>query len=180
MLPPSDRKAAASRGEICTAPITTSKGKQERQNAFLDALRTLPDIEITFGRFQPDPKSCDKCGHANFHPQEKKTDVNIATNLICDAIDDKFDSAILVPADWEIVSEIEAVKRLKPGKRITVAFPPWSLLERIREHLPRDDTNLGCGFPQVPTTGNYQARRIAGYCAAAQILWPERLASRCH
>jgi hypothetical protein len=83
-----------------------------------------PDTEIIFGRFQPDPKSCDKCGHANFHPQEKKTDVNIATNLICDALDDKFDTALLITADSDLVPAIEAVKKLKPQKRITVAFPP--------------------------------------------------------
>jgi hypothetical protein len=29
-----------------TSPITTGKGKQERQNAFLDAVRTLRDTEM--------------------------------------------------------------------------------------------------------------------------------------
>ena len=107
-----------------TAPITGSKGKQDRQNAFLDALRTFPEIEIIFGRFQNDPKHCDRCGHSNFHPQEKKTDVNIATNLICDALGDKYDTAILVTADSDIVPAIQAVRKLKPTKRIVVAFPP--------------------------------------------------------
>ena len=107
-----------------TAPITGNKGKQERQNAFLDALRTMSEIEIIFGRFQNDPKQCDHCGHSNFHPQEKKTDVNIATNLICDALGDKYDTAILVTADSDVVPAIEAVKKLKPNKRIVVAFPP--------------------------------------------------------
>jgi len=55
-----------------TAAITASKGKQERQNAYLDALRTLPKVEITFGRFEPDRKQCDRCGHPAYHPQEKK------------------------------------------------------------------------------------------------------------
>lgn len=107
-----------------TAPITGSKGKQERQNAFLDALRTCPGVEIIFGRFQNEPKQCDHCGHSNFHPQEKKTDVNIATNLICDGLVDKYDTAILVTADSDVVPAIEAVKKLKPKKRIVVAFPP--------------------------------------------------------
>ncbi len=107
-----------------TAPITGSKGKQERQNAYLDALRTLPLVEIVFGRFEPNRNECDRCGHPAYHPQEKKTDVNIATALICDALDNKYDTAILVTGDSDIVPALEAVKRLKPEKRLVAAFPP--------------------------------------------------------
>ena len=64
-----------------TSPISSNEGKQERQNKYLDALRTRPLIEIIFGRFQPDRKECDRCGHPASRPQEKKTDVNIAVNM---------------------------------------------------------------------------------------------------
>ncbi len=107
-----------------TAPITGSKGKQERQNAFLDALRTLPKLQIIFGRFEPNRDECDKCGHPGYHPQEKKTDVNIATALICDALSDSYDTAILVTGDSDLVPAVESVFRLRPGKRIVPAFPP--------------------------------------------------------
>jgi uncharacterized LabA/DUF88 family protein len=107
-----------------TAPITGSMGKQGRQNAYLDAIRTLPLIEITFGRFEPDRKECDKCGHPAYHPQEKKTDVNIATALICDALEEKYDTAIIVTGDSDLVPAIEAVKTLRPDKRFVAAFPP--------------------------------------------------------
>ena len=107
-----------------TSPISTGKGKQERQNAYLDALRTQPLVEIIFGRFQPDRKECDKCGHPAYHPQEKKTDVNIATNLICDALEDQYDTAVLVTGDSDLVPALEAVKRLTPQKRLVIAFPP--------------------------------------------------------
>src|SRR5258708_7945908 len=66
------------------APIIDSPDKQDRQNKYFDALRTRENLEIILGRFEPDRKDCDKCGHPGFHPQEKKTDVNIATNLIID------------------------------------------------------------------------------------------------
>ena len=107
-----------------TAPISGNKGKQERQNAYLDALRTIPSLNIVFGRFQPDRKECDKCGHPAYHPQEKKTDVNIATSLICDAIEDRYDTAVLISGDSDLTPAIHAVRRLKPDKRIIVAFPP--------------------------------------------------------
>jgi uncharacterized LabA/DUF88 family protein len=107
-----------------TAPIIGREGKRERQNAFLDALRTLPKVEIIFGRFQPDRKECDRCGHPAYHPQEKKTDVNIATALICDALDEKYDTAIIITGDSDLVPAVQAVKRLRPEKRVLAAFPP--------------------------------------------------------
>lgn len=107
-----------------TSPISGSKGKQDRQNSFLDALRTLPNCNITFGRFEPDRRECDNCGKAAFHPQEKKTDVNIAVSLIRDALNDLYDTAILITADSDLVPAVEAVKKLKPEKRLVVAFPP--------------------------------------------------------
>lgn len=112
------------RTKYFTAPIIASPQKQERQNKYLDALRTVPNLDVILGRFQPDRKECDKCGHPAYHPQEKKTDVNIATHLICDALEDRFDTAIIVSGDSDLSPAIEAVKRLKPGKRIVVAFPP--------------------------------------------------------
>jgi uncharacterized LabA/DUF88 family protein len=116
-----------------TAPIIGSKGKQARQNAYLDALRTLPRVEITFGRFEPDRKECDKCGKPAYHPQEKKTDVNIAVSLISDALDNKYDTAILVTGDSDIVPALEAVKRLAPSKRLVAAFPPHRYSKELED-----------------------------------------------
>lgn len=107
-----------------TSPISTGEAKKQRQNTYLDALRTRPRIEIIFGRFQPDRKECANCGHPAYHPQEKKTDVNIATNLICDALENRYDTAILMTGDSDLVPALDAVKRLAPEKRLIVAFPP--------------------------------------------------------
>jgi uncharacterized LabA/DUF88 family protein len=107
-----------------TAPIIGGHKKKQRQNAYLDAVRTLPRAKVILGRFEPEKKECDKCKHPNLHPQEKKTDVNIATNLICDALNDLYETAILVTGDSDIVPAIQAVRKLKPNKRVIVAFPP--------------------------------------------------------
>jgi uncharacterized LabA/DUF88 family protein len=107
-----------------TSRVRSNIGKQERQSAFLDALTTLKNVTIYWGRFQPDEKRCQKCGHYAYHPQEKKTDVNIATQLICDAFHDRFDTAIIISGDADLVPPIEAVKELFPKKRIVAAFPP--------------------------------------------------------
>jgi uncharacterized LabA/DUF88 family protein len=121
MLNPFQRLVAL---KYFTAPIIASVEKQERQNRYLDALRTLPRLEIILGRFEPNRNECDHCGHPAYHPQEKKTDVNIATTLIIDALDDKFDTAIIVTGDSDIAPALEVIKKKKPEKRLVAAFPP--------------------------------------------------------
>ena len=107
-----------------TSRVLGNIGKQERQTAYLDALATLDRFSIYWGHYQPDQKQCQKCGHYAYHPIEKKTDVNIATQLLCDAFHDLFDTALIVSGDSDLVPPIEAVKKLHPKKRIVVAFPP--------------------------------------------------------
>lgn len=107
-----------------TSRVRGNVGKQQRQSAFLDAIMTLPNLSIYWGRYQPDTKQCQNCGHYSQHPQEKKTDVNIATQLLCDAFHDDFDTALVISGDADLVPPIEAVKRLFPEKRVIVAFPP--------------------------------------------------------
>ena len=43
--------------------------------------------------------------------------------MICDALDDAFDTAIIVSGDSDLSPATESVKRLKPQKRIVAAFP---------------------------------------------------------
>jgi uncharacterized LabA/DUF88 family protein len=102
------------------------KGKPEserRQNTYLDALGTLPNLSIFYGLFQSDPKLCSECGHASLPMQEKKTDVTIATQMIHDALQRNFDVAILVSADSDQVPTVEMVRKVFKRK-VIVAFPP--------------------------------------------------------
>jgi hypothetical protein len=107
-----------------TSRVRGNLGKQQRQSAFLDAIATLSNLTIYWGRYQPDTKQCQNCGHYAQNPQEKKTDVNIATQIMCDAFNDRFDTALLISGDTDLVPPIEAVKSLFPQKKVVVAFPP--------------------------------------------------------
>jgi uncharacterized LabA/DUF88 family protein len=78
---------------------------------------------VYFGTFQPDPKRCGKCGEIAFHPQEKKTDVNIATQMLNDAIRNNFDTAFLITGDSDQVPTIQMVRQVFK-KRVVVIFPP--------------------------------------------------------
>jgi uncharacterized LabA/DUF88 family protein len=52
------------------------------------------------------------------------TDVNISVELMADAFQDQFDTALLISADSDLVGPVESVRRLFPAKRLIVAFPP--------------------------------------------------------
>lgn len=52
------------------------------------------------------------------------TDVNIAVRLLADALDDAFDTAMLVTADSDLVPPVREIRARFPYKRIIVANPP--------------------------------------------------------
>jgi uncharacterized LabA/DUF88 family protein len=70
---------------------------------------------------------CFRCGHLWFDAKEKMTDVNIATHLLVDAYQDKYDMAMLLSGDSDLVPPIKAVHENFPTKRVFVAFPPKRL-----------------------------------------------------
>jgi hypothetical protein len=107
-----------------TAKVTHNPAKEKRQKIFLEALETLPDFNIFYGKYQINKRRCNNCNYVDDVPSEKMTDVNIAVEMLSDAYQDKFDTAILVSADGDLVPAIRAVKHLFPHKRIVAAFPP--------------------------------------------------------
>lgn len=107
-----------------TTLITSPADKYQRQASYLDALRTLPNLDIFFGHYLADSVTCRTCGHTHVTYHEKMTDVNIAVQLITDAHSDAFDTALLVSGDSDLTPALHAVRSLCPTKRIVVAFPP--------------------------------------------------------
>ena len=109
-----------------TSRVVSPEGKKKRQSIYLEALNTHcgASLQMYFGHYQSDPWTCNACGAIEHVPSEKKTDVNIAVEIMMDAFDDAFDTALIVTADSDLIPPILAVKRLYPRKRIFVAFPP--------------------------------------------------------
>jgi uncharacterized LabA/DUF88 family protein len=102
-------------------------GKSHRQGIYLDAIQTLPNVEVYFGQYRMKDGFCHKCGVTLAVPEEKMTDVNIATEMLLDAFYEKFDQALLISADSDLCAPVRSIKETI-GKRITVIFPPgrWS------------------------------------------------------
>ena len=98
--------------------------KRFRQRTYLEALHTLPGLSIHYGYFQPQEVKCFKCGAVRQTFEEKMTDVNISVELLNDAQDDLFDTAMIISADSDLVGPVQAVLERYPTKRVVVAFPP--------------------------------------------------------
>jgi uncharacterized LabA/DUF88 family protein len=107
-----------------TARIIDPPDKQRRQNIFLEALNTVEGIRIFYGKYQLNPRQCRKCGFEEKVPSEKMTDVQIAVELLADAFQDTFDTALVISADSDLTPPIRMVRQLFPKKKIVIAFPP--------------------------------------------------------
>ena len=100
------------------------RAKGKRQSNYLEALATVPNLATILGHYLDKRGHCRNCGATWPSYEEKMTDVNIATELLTDAFQDRFDTAMLISADSDLTRPIQAVRRIFPNKRIIVAFPP--------------------------------------------------------
>ena len=96
----------------------------ERQKTWLDALNARQGISCHFGHYLLKKTKCRKCGACWPAPEEKMTDVNIASRLIVDAYENKYDSALIVSADSDLATPIRLIQEKFPEKKLIVAFPP--------------------------------------------------------
>ncbi|MFH0793784.1 MAG: NYN domain-containing protein, partial [bacterium] len=99
-------------------------GKAKRQLTYLEALQAYSKIQIILGNFMKKPTVCPKCACQYWVMNEKKSDVNLATHLIADAIDDIYDVAYVVSGDSDLSDAIRMVRRRYADKSVFVWFPP--------------------------------------------------------
>jgi len=114
-----------------TAPIKLSMSdndpdKPNRQQIYLRALRTIPNLEIIEGiflRHKVSMKLANREGYALvIKHEEKGTDVNIATHLVHDAHNFSFERAVVISNDSDLVTPISVVTK-EINLPITVISP---------------------------------------------------------
>ena len=106
-----------------TSRITNHPSKQKRQITYLEALETT-SVNIIYGLYKAKEIACNNCGHNWSVSNEKMTDVNIATHLLIDAFNDRYDTAILISGDSDLVPPIKAIHNQFNKKTVSVFFPP--------------------------------------------------------
>ncbi len=115
-----------------TSRVRDNPTKQKRQSTYIDALLST-GIKVIYGHYQANTQECYRCGNIWNDPKEKMTDVNIATALVVDAFQDKFDMALLVSGDSDLVPPIKEIHNHFPLKRVFVAFPPSRLNVSVKK-----------------------------------------------
>ena len=106
----------------------------DRQDVYLRALRTIPNLTIHEGLFTSWPRWLPKYPLVYSDPtkppelvqvlrtEEKGSDVNLATLLLIDCFDNDFDEAVVISNDSDLVLPIEMVTT-KFGKTVVVINP---------------------------------------------------------
>lgn len=95
-----------------------------RQVKYLEALETLKFLDVIEGQFLIKREYCRACNTDYYRAEEKMTDVRIATELVTDAFLNRFDAALIVSGDSDLVPPVSAVKMHFPEKKIVAVFPP--------------------------------------------------------
>lgn len=113
-----------------------------RQQTYLRALETLPNLEIVYGQFlqstitmplahpQPNgPKFADV-----IKTEEKGSDVNIATHMVHDGHLGLYDSAVIVSNDSDLVEPVRIV-RYQLGKKVGMLNPHQHPTRSLKQHM---------------------------------------------
>jgi uncharacterized LabA/DUF88 family protein len=102
-----------------------------RQQTYLRALATVPDITVHLGHFlthevtMPDAAAWARGQHRPVRvikTEEKGSDVNLATHLLMDVFDNAFDMAVIVSNDSDLKEPIRLVRQ-RFGKGIGILNP---------------------------------------------------------
>ena len=98
--------------------LVHSKEAKKRQEKYIDALETDKNTTVIKGE------------HKN--GKEKKTDVNIAINMLHDAVQNEYETAVLISNDSDFVPVIKMVKN-EYQKEVLVIRPILNNLHRGRK-----------------------------------------------
>lgn len=92
-----------------TAQITKDQEKTRRQMTFINANKAHPKIDVVWGNYLARNKKCKHCHKQMESFEEKKSDVNMAIGIVSDAYEDKYDIAIVVTTDTDLVPAVQFV-----------------------------------------------------------------------
>lgn len=139
----------------------TDPSQQQRQQVYLRAIRTIPNLTVHFGHFLSHPRRmplvADPTQFAEvIRTEEKGSDVNLATELLVDAFHDEFEAAVVVSNDSDLLRPIQVV-RGEFGKTVGILNP-----QRL--------------YPSVPLKQEADFFKKIRETALARCQFPDRLA----
>lgn len=122
-------------------PLPNDPDQPNRQQVYWRALQTIPGLSIHEGHFLVHTVSMPLAqapahGSRFVHVvkvEEKGSDVNLATQLLCDGFRDAFDVAVLVTGDSDLLGPLRVVKE-ELGKIVGVINPQRRPCKPLRDH----------------------------------------------
>jgi len=110
------------------------KWKPDKMARHLILIRALEKngVKVVYGEFKVKDRLCPSCKTKYTSREEKQTDVNLAISLFSLAIEDRYDTALVVTGDSDIIPSVKAVRGMFPAKRIGVAIPIGRQAEEIK------------------------------------------------
>jgi len=137
------------------APSAHDRDQHLRQQTYIRALETLPNIEVHYGTFMTGEKNMPDAAEWRqgrlvqvrvIKTEEKGSDVNIATHMLCDGFRDAYDVAALVSNDTDLVEPLRVIREelskgvalLTPGKHPSPKLARYaSTIRQIRPGVLR-------------------------------------------
>ncbi|GHU86611.1 hypothetical protein FACS189476_00040 [Spirochaetia bacterium] len=116
-----------------SALTTWVEEKAKKHLLYIHALRSI-GVKVVLGKFTEKDKKCPRCHQFYKTHEEKKTDINIAITLLADAVQDKFDTALILSGDSDLAPVTTKLKQLCPGKKIGIIIPKGQYAVNLREH----------------------------------------------
>ena len=107
--------------------------KAERHKLFIRAQES-EGVRIIYGEFKRKDKRCTVCKSRYSTFEEKQTDVNIAIQLLQLAIQDRYDRAVIVSGDTDLIPAIKAVRMSFPNKQIGIMIPIGGSSEDLKRN----------------------------------------------
>lgn len=112
------------------AKYAAEEASRSRQSEYIDAL-IARGVRVFEGKFKRRTITCRTCGSTWPKPEEKASDVHLATQLLCDAFRREFDVAMIVSGDADVSPAARVVvDELK--LQLIVAFPPKRVLNELK------------------------------------------------
>jgi uncharacterized LabA/DUF88 family protein len=112
-----------------------------RHQTYLRALKST-GVVYTLGQFKNKPGKCLMCGAMWTGHEEKETDVNIALQLVEDAIDSAMDIAYVISSDSDLSPAVRLVQRRFPSIEYVPVAPPKRPHASELVHLSRRQIKL--------------------------------------
>ena len=161
-----------------TALVTSRPGdptQAQRQQAYLRALQTIPDITLHYGHLLPKTKRRPLAHQPASGPrtveildtEEKGSDVNLASYLLLDGFEDEYEMAVVVSNDSDLQLPI-SMTRTKLGKQVGVFDPSrkrsFELHSAASWYRPLRQGPLGASqFPDTLSDGEGLITKPAGW-----------------